>query len=83
MNKDEDNKDKSETEKGNSGFNKFIRYSSLAFEMGIIIAAGTYGGYWLDNHFSFEKPILTICLSLFAVLSSLFLVIRQLLNDNK
>lgn len=69
--------------KGKESLNKFIKYSSLAFEMGIIIGAGAYGGVYLDEYFSFEQPILTIILSLFAVVSSLYLVIKRINNDNK
>ncbi|MDR2011146.1 MAG: AtpZ/AtpI family protein [Bacteroidales bacterium] len=70
-------------EKGKSTLNKFIRYSTLAFEMGAIIGIGTYAGYWIDKKFSFETPVFTIILSLFSVFSSLYLVIKQVKNDNK
>jgi len=63
--------------------NKYIKYSSLAFEMGIIIFAGAYGGRWLDKKFNLEKPILTAILALIAVFCSLYLLIKQLKNDNK
>lgn len=79
----EENKEKSDLKNGQASYNKFIKYSATAFEMGAIIAIGTYGGMWLDNYFSFEKPILTIILSLFSVFASLYLVIKQVKNDNK
>jgi hypothetical protein len=69
--------------KNKSTFNKFIRYSTLAFEMGIIIGIGTYAGYWIDKKFSFERPVFTMALSLFSVLASLYLIIKQVKNDNK
>lgn len=78
----DDNKNE-KVKKGKENLNKFVRYSTLAFEMGIIIGIGSYGGHWLDNYFSFDKPILTVILSLFAVLASLYIVIKQLLNGNK
>jgi ATP synthase protein I len=65
------------------GFNKFVRFSTIAFEMAIIIAAGTWGGVELDKHFETEKPIFTIILSLLAVFAALYLVIKQVLNANK
>ncbi|MCF0206698.1 MAG: AtpZ/AtpI family protein [Bacteroidales bacterium] len=62
----------------NNGFNKFIRYSSLAFEMGIIIAAGAFAGLKIDGHFDNETPWATVGLSLFAVFASTYLVIKSL-----
>lgn len=75
------NKDKKNPIRG--GVNKFIRFSTLAFEMGIIIGGGTYGGVQLDKHFNLTTPIFTIVLSLFAILASLYLVIKQVNNANK
>ncbi len=71
--------DKSKNIKG--GLNNIIRFSTLAFEMGIMICIGAFGGDWLDKHFSSEKPWFTIGLSLLAVLGSIYLVIKRLMND--
>jgi len=62
--------------------NNFAKYSGLAFEMLGIIALGSYAGYKLDEYRNGEFPLWTIILSLFAIFSSLYLVVRQLL-DNK
>ncbi|MDL2262519.1 AtpZ/AtpI family protein [Bacteroidales bacterium OttesenSCG-928-I21] len=70
-------------EKKRATFNKFIKYSAMAFEMGAIIGLGTYAGYWLDKKTSFETPVFTIILSLFSVFASLYLIINQVKNDNK
>ncbi|HSH19750.1 MAG TPA: AtpZ/AtpI family protein [Draconibacterium sp.] len=41
--------------KRKTGFDNFIRYSSLGFEMMAIIGLGTFGGYkidqWRENNF--------------------------------
>lgn len=65
------------------GVNKFVRFSTLAFEMGIIIGGGTYGGVRLDEYFELETPVFTIILSLLSVFASLYLVIKQVNNANK
>lgn len=62
----------------NSGMNKFVRYTSLAFEMGIVIFAGAFGGLKLDEYFGTEKPWWTVALSLFAVFASIYIVIKGL-----
>lgn len=72
-----DSKDKKET------LNKFIRFSSIAFEMGLIIGGGTYGGVYLDEKFNLETPVFTIVLSLLSVFTALYIVIKQVNNVNK
>jgi F0F1-type ATP synthase assembly protein I len=76
-------KNKDDLKETQKGVNKFIRFSTLAFEMGIIIAGGTYGGVWIDEYFNFKTPIFTIVLSLFSVFASLYLVIKQVNNVDK
>lgn len=75
------NKDKKKVNP--EGINKFVRFSGLAFEMGIIIGGGTYGGVYLDRYFELETPVFTIILSLFSVFASLYLVVKQVNNINK
>lgn len=69
--------------KDQNNFNKFIKYSSLALEMGIIIGGCAFLGKYLDSAVNSSKPYFTIGLSLFGVLSSIYLVIKRLLDDNK
>jgi len=76
-----DTQEKSKNAKG--GLNSFIRFSTLAFEMGIMICVGAFGGDWLDKHYRNDKPWFTIGLSLLAVIGSIYLVIKSLMNDNK
>lgn len=63
--------------------NKFARYSSLAFEMGIIILLFAFGGRYLDKKFEFQKPIITAIACLLAVVISILLTIKQLKNDKE
>lgn len=78
-----DKKKKDDIKETKEGTNRFIKYSSLAFEMGIIIFLGAFGGDWLDKYFKNETPWYTIGLSLFAVLGSTYLLIIRVLHDNK
>ncbi len=73
----------SRPEHKNKGINTFIRFSSVALEMAIIIAAGTWGGSKLDEYFDTQKPIFTIVLSLIVVVAAIYLVVKQVLNANK
>lgn len=55
----------------------FIKYSSLAIEMGAIIGIFTYAGVKADEYFE-TTPWLTLILSLTGVTGSLVRVIKQL-----
>jgi F0F1-type ATP synthase assembly protein I len=72
-----------EDKSGNNkqGLNNIVKFSSLAFEMGIMIFIGAFGGDWLDDYFENDKPWFTIALSLLSVIGSIYLVIKRLMND--
>ena len=72
---------KEKGKKLNSGLGKWARYTSLAFEMGIVIFAGAFGGFKLDEYFGTSKPWFTVALSLFAVFASIYMVIKSLKNE--
>lgn len=57
--------------------NPYIRFSSMAIQMGALIGLGAWGGTELDERAGNEKPIYTIILCLAAVGISLYLFIRE------
>mgnify|MGYP000922989038 CR=1 FL=1 len=61
---------------------KWIALINIPFQMGVIIAAGVYLGFWLDDKYSNEGSLFTIILSLLAVFIALYNVIRQVKNLN-
>ena len=63
--------------------NKYIYFSSMAFQMGIVIAAGTIFGQWLDSKYINEYSLFTIIFSLLAVFGSLYLMIKKVISINK
>lgn len=64
--------------------NPYLRFTAIAMQMGLIIAAGTYGGVWLDEHYSDGGNLYTIILSLTAVFASLYHVYREIIKiDNE
>jgi F0F1-type ATP synthase assembly protein I len=60
----------------------FARYSSLAFEMVIIILAGVFGGIKLDAILGC-KPLFTAILSLAAVIIAIYFAIKDFLRISK
>lgn len=57
------------------------RFSSMAFQMGITIALGVWGGMKLDEYFPLTKfPLFTISLSLLSVFAAMYWVMKDLLK---
>lgn len=61
----------------------YIRFSGIAIQMGVIIAAGALGGQWLDEKQGNDFPIWTLVLTLFAIFASLYKVIREVIKMGK
>lgn len=59
------------------------RFSSAGIQMGIIIALFTWLGTWLDEKYYTKTPWFTIGLSLFGVIVSLVIVIREVIQMGK
>ena len=63
--------------------NLFLKFSSTGIQMAGTIAFFTWLGTYLDAKYSSKTPWWTIGLSLFGVIASLILVIREVINLNK
>ena len=63
--------------------NKFIKFSSIGIQMGATIAFFSWLGTYLDEKQNSQTPWWTVGLSLFGVISSLVLVIREAMKMNK
>ncbi len=63
-----------------SGLENYARYTSVAIQMGVIIAAGVYGGTKLDEWIKWEVPVFTVVLSLLSVAVAIYLVIKDLIK---
>lgn len=61
----------------------YIRFSGIAIQMGVVIAAGALGGQWLDEKQGNDFPIWTLVLTLFAIFASLYKVIREVIKMDK
>lgn len=58
----------------------FLRFSSMATQMGITIFLGVWGGIKLDQFFQFETPVMTLICSLLGVILAVYIVIREVLR---
>jgi len=64
-------------------YSAFLRFSTVAIQMGVIIAVFTYAGKYLDEKFPVYPNLFTIILSLFGIGGSLYMVIREVLQLSK
>jgi len=63
--------------------NLYLKYSSIAFQMGAIITLGTFGGKWLDSFFNLKFPIFVITLAILSVFLAVFYAIKDIIRLNK
>ena len=59
--------------------NDYARYSSIAIQMLVIILAGVFAGFKLDQWLH-TRPILTVILSIVSVALSIYVVTKDLLR---
>jgi F0F1-type ATP synthase assembly protein I len=57
----------------------YARYSSLALQMVVIIAAGVFGGYKLDEWLH-TRPLFIVILSLAGVALAIYFAVKDLLK---
>ncbi len=57
----------------------FIRYSSLAFEMIVIMGVGTGSGILIDHLIELKFPVFTLILMILSVIGAVYHVVRKFL----
>jgi len=57
----------------------FIKYSSLTFEMLVIMGAGTFAGVKIDHWLDFKFPLFTLVLMILSVVGAIYYAIRKFL----
>jgi len=60
--------------------NAFIKYSSMATQMALIIVAGALGGMQLDKYLQTETPWFTGGLTILSVFLAMYFAIKDLLK---
>ncbi len=68
-------------EQRKKGLNTFARYSSISFQMIVVIGAFAFAGYKIDEWRNSKTPVFTAGLSLVGVAVSMYQVVKQL-NKN-
>jgi len=68
------------TKKEKKALNAYARYSSIAFQMLVIMLAGVFGGRELDKLVDWDFPIFTLVLTIMAVFLAIYTVIKDLIR---
>lgn len=64
-------------QKPKKNFDDFIRYSSLAFEMIVIMGIGTWSGILIDDWLDLGFPAFTLGLMILSVIGAIYHAIRK------
>ena len=64
----------------NNNLRLYSKYSSIAVQMLIIILMGVFGGMKLDEWIGWSFPVLTVILSIFAVILAIYIVTKDLIK---
>ena len=59
----------------------YMKYSGMAFQMGLIILAGALAGRKLDAYMATSKPYMTLLFSLLAIAAALYVSLKDLLKS--
>ena len=68
--------------KKKKSLDNYARYSSIAFQMLVIILIGVFGGIKLDEWLKLSVPVFTIVLSILAVILSIYTVTKDLIKPS-
>ena len=69
--------------------NNFIQYSSMAFQMGVIIFGSALGGVKLDDYtkshqyIEFSFPIFTLSFTILGVVIAMYFFIKDIIRNTK
>lgn len=83
MGQPKQNRHQSQPPKRKKTFSAYAQYSGIAIQMFVIIGLGTFIGVKLDENFPNKHSLYTVFCSLFAVLISIYFVIRRIIKISK
>ncbi len=61
-------------------FDRFIQYSSIGFQMLIIILVGVFGGVKLDQLVDLRFPVFTVLLSIISVSLAIYSAVKDFIK---
>lgn len=73
-------KEKNKEKKKEPGYVAYAKYSGMAFQMGFIIAAFTYGGYKLDEWIATKFPVFLMIGLFLGLFLGLYITIKDIIK---
>ena len=70
-------------ENQNKNTNKYLRFSSVGIQMGVIIGGFAWLGNYLDDSYQNKTAWWTLGLSLFGVAAGMYLMIKEVIKMSK
>lgn len=64
--------------KENKTFRKFLRFSGIGVQLGVMMYIASLGGSYFDTKFSFEKPWFTLLFIVVALVVFVLMLMKQL-----
>jgi ATP synthase protein I len=64
----------------NKGLQDYARYTSLGFQMIVIILVTVWGGIKLDKLFGLKTPVFTVILSLLGVCAAIYTAVKDFIK---
>ena len=69
--------------KPNQLLNNSIKYSGMAIQMAVIISAGVFLGWKIDNSLDLTIPVFTLILSLVSIFIAIYLAVKDFLKPKR
>ncbi len=60
----------------------YAKFSALGLQMIIIIVAGVFGGFYLDDYLGLNIPVFTLAFSLISVGIAIYLAVKDFIKNN-
>lgn len=70
-------------QKTKRAFDNYIKYSSIALQMMVIITAGVLGGFKLDQYINTGFPLFTLLFAMIAIAVAIYLAIKDFIKQGK
>ena len=62
--------------------NTYARYSSMVFQMAVVIGLGVWGGRSLDKYLELKFPVFTLVLLFLAIFAGMWWALKDLKKKN-
>ena len=69
-----------EKNKTKTKVNNYVKYSSMVFQLGVVIALGVWGGRKIDEYLGLKFPAFTLILLFVAIFGGMYWTLKDLIR---